>query len=589
MLRSIGGQQCPRYCWRKRRGVAVEAEDEAFVAGEAGEGGAGAEGDDVGGVGVGGVVDEFGAGHHLGEGFDGAVDDAALGVADVLGPLGEEFAALEGEDAAVEAVEIDGDDLGIGLTGHELEASAELIDHAVAGDLAFGEEADDLALFERSGDGADGVLGPGGGDRDGADEAHEPFEPPEIVEGVPHDEADGAAAGGADDEGIDVADVIGQKEDAAGSGDALDVDGLYTIEEADGGEHEEAHEVLGQQAHDVDGCGESGDGEDEELGGGVEIEPLHEGDDGDGDEGAEAVHEVHAGMDAGFFLLFSLVLSEGVEGDHEAAACGAGEDDAGVHPAAAEGCEAGPEESGDEAEAAEGDEAELDAVSGDVGGEEAAADDADAEDAGDLGELHGAVSVAGVGVELFRQGDEDEAEGIGDEPEVGDAEGGEADGAAAEDDLEALEVLEGHAFAPVDLGVGGGGLDAEGGDELDDAEDADDDERPESGHPGIVGLFILGAVPDAAGPHAAEDACEHGDLEPAGDLAETAGTGELLHDAHLGRAEDGGLHGEDEEADEGDLKGAGHALHPQGEGEPDEADDLHDLHPDDDVALGEAV
>jgi len=375
------------------------------------------------------------------------------GVAQMFGALGEKFSALEGEDAAVEAIEIHGHDLRLALTRHELATFAQLVEHAVAGDLAFGEEADDLALLQRGGDGAHGVLRARGGDRHGADEPHEPLRPPQIVKLLPHDEAHLAAAGGADDEGIDIAGVVRQQQHGAGGRHAVRMHRPHFVNGADDGDDEEAHEVIGQQARGVNGGGEGGDGQQHELRGGAELQILHQGDDAYRNECAEAVHEVHAGMDARLLLLLRLVLGEGIERHHEAAARRAGEDDAGIHPCAAQRGEAGPEQPGDEAEAADGDHAELDAIPAGMRGEEAAADDTDAEDAGDFRQLHRARAAAAAGMQLLGKRDEDEAECVRDEPEVGDAERGETDGAAAEDNFEAFKMLQRHAFAPVNLGV----------------------------------------------------------------------------------------------------------------------------------------
>ena len=227
-------------------------------------------------------------------------------------------------------------------------------------------------------------------------------------------------------------------------------------------------------------------------------------------------------MNACFLLLFRLVLREGVERHHEAAARSTGEDDACVHPAAAQGGEAGPKQPGHEPKAAQRDQSQLNAVAADVGGKEAAADDTDAKNAGDFREFHRAVTMPGVGVQFLGERDEDEAERVGDEPEIRHPHCSKADGPATEDNFEAFEMFQRHAFAPVNFGMCRRGLNADGGDEFNDAQDADDDQWYERRPPGIARFFIFGAIPDAAGPHAAEDAGEHRHLQPAGDAAQAA-------------------------------------------------------------------
>ena len=99
-------------------------------------------------------------------------------------PLPEELPALEAEDAAPDAVQIDGDDRHVEPVDDPLEAALERQQVARPADRALGEDADDVALSELvtgRGERRHDVPRSGGADRDRLHRAHQPVNRPQLV------------------------------------------------------------------------------------------------------------------------------------------------------------------------------------------------------------------------------------------------------------------------------------------------------------------------------------------------------------------------------------------------------------------------
>ena len=161
------------------------------------------------------------------KGSGGGGERGAEADGDMAGPVArpfpEEFAFFEAEDAAPDAVEADGDDGGIDVFHNAFEAAAEGEELAGAGDLAFGKDADELAVFEGVGGDLEGLEHFAGalfgGDGDDAEEASAPMDAGAVVDFLEHEEAHGAFEGGDEEEGIGEGDVVADEESAAAFGD----------------------------------------------------------------------------------------------------------------------------------------------------------------------------------------------------------------------------------------------------------------------------------------------------------------------------------------------------------------------------------
>ena len=124
-------------------------------------------------------------------------------------PFPEESSAFEAEDAAPHAIEVDRHDWHVEPLHDALEAAPERQQVARAADRSFGEDADDVAVLQflaRPLDGSHGVAPRR--DRDRLHQRHEPAQRPMLVIRAVDEEADETLHAGADEQAVDVRDVI---------------------------------------------------------------------------------------------------------------------------------------------------------------------------------------------------------------------------------------------------------------------------------------------------------------------------------------------------------------------------------------------
>jgi len=257
-----GESGAERLAMGERAQVAAEVDKEFGVAmlAEAADGGGGEGGAEV-------VA--------LGKGFDGEILEKGAGLASVdlirrdraaevhgyrigkaAGHLVEIPEPVEREDRSPERIHVDRDYRTSGLADDQFESFLKLVEHAGARELSLGEDADHVPLLERVRRGANGVLGPAGGNGDDIEEPEEPGKGSDPEKMIDDDEPHRSGAGHGENEGVHVADVIADEEDAARGRDEIVVEGFDAINEAGEQGAEEPEQVTGQELGD-----EAGDSE----------------------------------------------------------------------------------------------------------------------------------------------------------------------------------------------------------------------------------------------------------------------------------------------------------------------------------------
>ena len=196
---------------------------------------------------------------------------------------------------------------------------------ADAGDLAFGENADDFAV-------ADGVAGFAQGmdhvaraelrrNGNGANHFGEGLDVRLVVDVLEHEETDGAIGGGDEEERVHERHVIGNEESAAGFGDVV---AAFDADAVDGvGDHEEdqAQEGIGQQINRIGGGDEREDGAVEKNAGGSLVQDRGEEKvRASGQKNAYEREQVRRRDHAALFCGAGAMLDQRIERDGEEAA-----------------------------------------------------------------------------------------------------------------------------------------------------------------------------------------------------------------------------------------------------------------------------
>jgi hypothetical protein len=151
------------------------------------------------------------------------------------------------------------------------------------------------------------------GDGDGAEELQEPLDALQLVERLKHDEAHHAVGAGAEEEGIRIAEVIGQGEDGATFRHAVGVVDLDAVDDAEDGIDDQHHQGARDDPGDEERSAECHRHQDEELHCRGHLHPEHQLHENEvRDDAAHAVHEVHGGEDARALLRPGAVLHEGI-------------------------------------------------------------------------------------------------------------------------------------------------------------------------------------------------------------------------------------------------------------------------------------
>lgn len=156
-----------------------------------------------------------------------------------------------GEDASPGAADVDRDDRMAAVLDDALEAAPELTQHAVSGELPFGEDADHVAFVQGGPRPLDELDDPlpaiAGRDRDHPHQAEEPVQKRRVVDAALHDEADSALVGGGQQQGVHPGDVVGDQERRPLHGEILGAHDADAVKEPHGDKGDETEQEVGKK------------------------------------------------------------------------------------------------------------------------------------------------------------------------------------------------------------------------------------------------------------------------------------------------------------------------------------------------------
>jgi len=160
----------------------------------------------------------------------------------LVGPFAEKFPALERKYGTPGAVDPQWHQGHSRFFRDEFHAAFQLVERAVAGQLAFGKEADDVAVFQRIDGDAERFAGLVLADGDRIENTAEPGDGRPFHESLIHYEANVAGAGGGDEECVGKGDMVRQQKHAAGFREIADVQNADPVNqphdrEAEGSDH----------------------------------------------------------------------------------------------------------------------------------------------------------------------------------------------------------------------------------------------------------------------------------------------------------------------------------------------------------------
>ena len=223
------------------------------------------------------------------------------------------------EEAAPEVIDSDGDDWhGIALQ-HFFDAASVHADFAIAGQFAFGEDGDDVAVGERRVHVFKGLAEERGvfaasGDGDGARAFEDVAQHGDTEDFVVHDEAQRTADGDHEDERIHVGDVVAGDDGRAATRDVVAATYAQAVAASDDEDDEAAHDEFRNDGEDVERDGEvhAEQERDERL-----QRPAEDAEDNDGEDAhqheEEGVQDVVRRDHLRFVAAFGAVLDDGIE------------------------------------------------------------------------------------------------------------------------------------------------------------------------------------------------------------------------------------------------------------------------------------
>src|SRR6185437_2635752 len=255
-----------------------------------------------------------------GRGRHGCAEAHGDGVGNAARHLPEEATALETEDAAPYAVEVDGDDGNFDAFHDAFESPAEGKHLAGARDLALGEDADDFILAQGVAGGAQGADHFAGtlfaGDGDGLHHAGEGLDEAAVVDALVHEEADGPVGGGDEKRDIDERHVIADEKSAGALREVVAAENFDAVDGVGDEEEDEAAEPFGQEDENVNSAGRGDDGGGKHDAAGIEMDVFGEDEIGAGRQSnADEGEQVGSGDDAALVFFGGAMLDEGVDGD----------------------------------------------------------------------------------------------------------------------------------------------------------------------------------------------------------------------------------------------------------------------------------
>ena len=300
-----------------------------------------------------------------------------------VGNLPEKVAAGIGEDRAPDILQPNGHDRDTRFAGDQLVPAVQFLQRGRAGQRALREETNDVSFRQRINRRFDGRPGLFRADGNGSKQLETPAEQALLVNLVVNEEADRAGAGELQHHGVDVGDMVRQKQDATGGGKRFDSDGGHPIGGATEQTQGKAQQALGGKNHDKDGDDGSGKGIEEELVLGKHSEFRR--DDvlqNYGDDAKEIDEEIIGTEDASAALGLNLFLEMGIEGHDKKRAGQAHAEKSQQKEKAGSIGQPGHHCSANQAAGTNGNESDFDLMGGQPGDEKTAANDAQPERSG---------------------------------------------------------------------------------------------------------------------------------------------------------------------------------------------------------------
>ena len=343
-------------------------------------------------------------------------------VGEGLRQLGEETVAREGEDAAPETIHVHGDDGGLRAAGNHFHTAANGSEAAAAGQLAFGENADDVAVFDGACSFDDGFARVAGRNGQGVEDFQSPAQQAHGHELLCHNEAHRSGAHHGEEERIGVGHMVHHQQGAATHGQAVQIDGARAVDQLQAPDANHADELLGNQTQRADEDEEAQQEKDEELHlrRGAE-DFVHDPHDNHGHQAHEVVDEVAGGDDVAAVVGVAVVLKESVERHQVGSAEGTRERQQGVAGVGVDLKDGEQEGAGGDTDGAEGNEPEFILALAELGGHHAtqhhAAGHPCHEDTALQREVHSGVG----GLHALGYLDENEEQGACQTPEIGNA------------------------------------------------------------------------------------------------------------------------------------------------------------------------
>ena len=260
------------------------------------------------------------AGRHRPPNDDGHAVGQALG-----SRFHERTPVLKAEEAAPDAIEVDRNDRHVQPFDDPLESALERQQVARAADCAFGERCRPRGRLRsswraRSMDSMTPARS-AGGHRNRVHQAQSAAQATRLEVGLIDHEPDEALHAGADQEAVDIGDVVGHQQRRAARGDVLAADDANPVERMREQPQDESRQELGERLQHIERRGqrqhaEDGDGPRGAQAGPIVQRPAERG----GQQHSGRVQEVVGGEDAAAFALRAAGLQERLQRNDEKAA-----------------------------------------------------------------------------------------------------------------------------------------------------------------------------------------------------------------------------------------------------------------------------